>query len=307
MRITSRLTIGAVVVVAMIGCRGVQGPKTPVTTYWKKLGIPQAMVGVRDGFSNRKGNRPGLERKAPQVRIVDAPKLIADLGLPKSDLLGGAADVKIQEDLKDQKIEAIKYLTEVGCGCYNDDGSIEAAMLESLNDCNEEVRLAAAEGIKTAAGVCCACSNGCSPTCCTEKIQATLMSMSRGEKDGCFNEPSARVRQAATSALAACPPLDKTGGDGTVEPGAVEPRTTSDPTPAEPSANNATLFQFGNYTWLPEAIKLNNPVAKPTVKRTVTKKKPQVAEKPLPAVRPEAKKKTSVLVVKYRPISSSKK
>jgi hypothetical protein len=298
MRITSRLTIGAVVVVAMIGCRGVQGPKTPVTTYWQKLGIPQAMLGVRDGFSNR----------------VDDPKLIADLGLPKSDLLGGAADVKIQEDLKDlkdQKIKAIKYLAEVGCGCYNDDGSIEAAMLEALNDCNEEVRLAAAEGIKTAAGVCCACSDGCSPTCCTEKIQAKLMDMSSGEKDGCFNEPSARLRQAATSALAACPPLDKTGGGGTVEPGAVEPGTTSDPTPAEPSANNATLFQFGNYTWLPEARKLNKPVAKPTakptVKPTVTKKKPPVAEKPLPVVRPEAKKKTSVLVVKHRPISSSKK
>jgi hypothetical protein len=306
MRITSRLTVGAVVVVAMIGCRGVQGPKAPVTIYWQKLGIPQAMVGVRDGLSNRRGNRPGLERKAPQVRIVDAPKLIEELGLPKSDLLGGAATVKIQEDLKDQKIKAIKYLAEVGCGCYNDDGSIEAAMLEALDDCNEEVRLAAAEGIKTAAGACCACSNGCSPTCCTEKIQAKLTDMSSGETDGCFNEPSARVRRAATSALAACPPLGK--DPIILEPDTLEPDSNTDPTPADSSAADssaatATLFQFGNYTWLPEARKLNKP-AKSAVKTT----KRQVAEKPLPSIRPEQpKKKTSVLVVKHRPISPSKK
>ena len=194
----------------------------------------------------------------------------------------------------------------INIAAFHEDYGFTEKELEALDDCNEEVRLSAAEGIKTAAGACCACSNGCSPTCCTEKIQAKLTDMSSGETDGCFNEPSARVRRAATSALAACPPLGK--DPIILEPDTLEPDSNTDPTPADSSAADssaatATLFQFGNYTWLPEARKLDKP-AKSAVKTT----KRQVAEKPLPSIRPEQpKKKTSVLVVKHRPISPSKK
>jgi hypothetical protein len=296
MRSFTRLTLLSLAVSMVIGCRGAQVPTPPVTTVWQKLGVPQAAAGIRDGLVNRRGNFPGLERKPPLARIVDAPALD-----PESKLFEGAAEIKKKEDLKKQKIKALKYLAEVGCGCYNDDGSMEAALLEALNDCDEDVRLAAVEAIQAAAGSCCNCSNSCNVSCCTEKIQEKLMEMARGEDDGCFKEPSAEIRAAATRAYTACPPVDVKPNDDDDD---VEPKVDGDePTPAGDDAadtadeSTASLFQFNNYTRLPAARHLTR-TSKPQVTRSaVTTPKVEATRSQ------ESKKKGSVLVVKHRKIS----
>lgn len=303
MRTFTRLILLSVIPLGLIGCRGAQVPSPPVTTVWQKLGVPQAAAGLRDGLANRRGNLPGLERKPPLARLVDAPALD-----PESKLFEASAEIKKKEDLKKQKLKALKYLAAVGCGCYNDDGAMEAALIEALDDCDVDVRLAAAEAIAAAAGDC-ACHDGCATTCCTEDIQEKLMDMSRGEKDGCFKEPSAEVRQAATRALTACPPIvakpeeaKKGGEDGAEKPGeegAGEEESDEDKADkdAEPVASNS-LFQFNNHTWLPEARHLTRTSSEAKRLPTPTK----VEESVVVEKSPEPRKTTSALVVKHRPL-----
>jgi hypothetical protein len=117
-----------------------------------------------------------------------------------------AAKVKMAEDLKPQKIKAIKYLTRIGCGCYDLDGNITKALVEAAGDCTEEVRLATVEAIaEAAAAQCCAqCGQTC---CCKEPIVQQLAKMAyERDEHGCYVEPSQRVRQAAARALAICCP-----------------------------------------------------------------------------------------------------
>ena len=61
-----------------------------------------------------------------------------------------AAGAKADEDAAPQKIKAIRYLATLGCaGCYP---GIEDALLESLDDCTEEVRWEAAKAIRELSG-----------------------------------------------------------------------------------------------------------------------------------------------------------
>lgn len=196
---------------ALLMCSGCGTlPQPPVTTVWQKLGIPQGLIGLRDGLTNRKGNFPGLERKPPLLPLA-APE---NLESPY-DMIKVGAEVKMAEDLAPQKIKALKYLGSIGCGCYDKEGAIEAALLEGLSDCTADVRIAAAEAIQEATGEC-ACVDGCAQTCCTEKIQEKLAELAYGEEDGCWIEPNAEVREAALAALSACPPL--MGPEVIVEP-----------------------------------------------------------------------------------------
>lgn len=291
MRSFAQLTLLSCAVSMLIGCRGAQVPTPPVTTVWQKLGVPQAAAGLRDGLVNRRGNFPGLERKPPLARLVDAPALD-----PESKLFEASAEIKKNEDLKKQKIKALKYLAEVGCGCYNDDGSMEAALLEALNDCDADVRLAAVEAIEAAAGSCCNCSNSCNVTCCTEKIQEKLMEMARGEDDGCFKEPSPEIRAAATRAFTACPPITvKPKEEEDVEPEVEPTNPGNEPTPATDGEDTtASLFQFHNYTLLPEARHIS---------RNRESQVSQDATQPA-APKRNAKASGSVLVVKHRKVEN---
>ena len=185
-----------------------QQPAQPATL-WSFLGIPQGMRKVRGSVTNRRGNRPGLEGRLP-LRALNDPANLAE-GMPA--VVRKGAEVKIAEDLKRQKIKAIKYLASIGCGCYDLDGSITQAMVEALGDCTEDVRMAAVEAIAEAAeGKCCAnCGQSC---CCKEPIVKKLASMAYERDDhGCWIEPSARVRQAAARALMICCPDTVPGGD----------------------------------------------------------------------------------------------
>lgn len=175
-------------------------PAAP-STVWSALGIPQGMRKVRGALVNRRGNHPGLEPKIPRKALADPANLASDVPVLKK-----AAEVKQAEDLKPHKIKAVKYLTEVGCGCYDTDGSITEALLAAMDDCTEDVRLATVEAIAEAASGKC-CSNCGITCCCKEAIVKRLAQMAYERDDtGCYLEPSQRVREAAARALRLCCP-----------------------------------------------------------------------------------------------------
>jgi hypothetical protein len=204
-----------------------QAPAEPrkQATLWSFLGIPQTYTSVRDNWDNRNGNRPRQERKPNLVRLADPKNLESP-----NPAIKKAAEIKKEEDLAKQKIKAVKYLTKIGCGCYNRDGSITDALLKALDDCTEDVRYATVKAITEAANgeACVNCKN---KSCCSEELSNKLYEMAYERDDaGCYLEPSERVRQAAAEALRACCPgrgseegyiLDET--EGAVDGGEIVP------------------------------------------------------------------------------------
>ncbi|MEX2187746.1 MAG: hypothetical protein WD875_13160 [Pirellulales bacterium] len=219
-------------------------PAAPVgsaPTLWHYLGLRQGSWMKRDAFLNKRGNRPGLERKPPLKRIADPSLAEVDNAAIKK-----AQQIKAEEDLAPQKIKAIKFLATLGCEkCY---GGIEEAMLESLKDCTEEVRYETVKALGTIPnGDCPMCDNDC----CTEKITEQLAKMAY-ERDpdhpDCWLEPSARIREEAKATMSICCP--NRGAPPSAEPvienrPPIEPGTTPPIEPgtsarrATPSNNNA--------------------------------------------------------------------
>ncbi len=203
------------------GQAGVAAPPPP--TLWSFLGIPQGMRKVRGALTNRRGNTPRTEPKVPMKALNDPANLESE-----NPAIKKAAEIKQEEDAKPQKIKAIKYLTSIGCGCYDKDGSVSDALVAAAEDCTEDVRLTTMQKIREAAcGKCCAnCGQIC---CCNEKILKKLAELAY-EKDefGCYVEPSARVRAAAAEALAACcpgsPPLEILSSEEDDEPEEIRAR-----------------------------------------------------------------------------------
>lgn len=186
----------------------------PPATVWGKLGIPQGVRALRDGLVNRRGNFPGLERKPPVKPIADP----SNLEEGKPEMLKAAAEIKQAQDLKKQKIKAIKFLGDVNCGCYNKDGKVEKAFLEALEDCDPDVKKAAIESLDGIVGKdprcqlraskqkCSKCSDRCAITCCTEDIRAKLWDLATGlDETGCYKEPDPEIRKAAKALFCKCP------------------------------------------------------------------------------------------------------
>jgi hypothetical protein len=176
-----------------------------VPTFWDKLGIPAAGARLRDATINRNGNFPGLEKKPPVLKIADP----ANLAEGKPEVVKTAAKIKQEQDMKKQKLKAIKFLADVGCGCYNKDDQVAKALLEALNDCDPDVKKAAIEAISKNAAACNKCSNGCEITCCNADIVKKLEEMAVGIDDkGCPKEPDREIRTAAMAVLkqCGCPP-----------------------------------------------------------------------------------------------------
>ncbi|TWU36624.1 hypothetical protein Q31b_49050 [Novipirellula aureliae] len=200
-------------------------PTTP--TIWRFMGIPQGLQKIRDVTTNRRGNHPGLERKPPLKAIADPANLASE-----NPAIKAAAEIKQAEDMKKQKIKAIKYLASIGCGCYDKDGKITEAILASTDDCTPEVRLAAVEAIGEAS------SNGCcgkcgSTSCCNEKITKRLSEMAyERDDDGCPIEPSAEIRCVAKQVLCKCcpggPPTGPIEEDYEVEVGVIPAPTVAE-------------------------------------------------------------------------------
>lgn len=110
-----------------------------------------------------------------------------------------AAEIKVEEDLKPQKIKAIKFLARTGCGCYE---GVAEALIAALSDCTEEVRYEAARALRDAAGQKCGTCNG---SCCSEKVSEAMYKRAYERDDaGCWIEPSERVRGMLRQALCAC-------------------------------------------------------------------------------------------------------
>ncbi|MEO1498469.1 MAG: hypothetical protein AAFV43_15095 [Planctomycetota bacterium] len=164
---------------------------------WNALGVTQAVKFLRNATVNPNGNHPGLERPKPPKPIADPANLESD-----NPAIKLAAEVKQQEDLKKQKIKALKYLSKMGCGCYP---GVADAFAAATEDCTEDVRLAAAEAIQDAAGEVCGCCN--ESGCCSEDLLKTMAERAYGrDETGCYIEPSDRVRAALREALAKCCP-----------------------------------------------------------------------------------------------------
>jgi len=153
----------------------------------------------RDSLLNRTGENPDWERKPPLKRIADP----ANLEDEKPEALKAAAKVKADQDLKEQKIKAIKYLATVGCGCPNYKEDVITGLLAALSDCDEEVRYEAAVAFcKTSENPCKTCPSG---DCCDPDVMRKLDELANGTDDkGCALEPSPRVRAAARLALNTC-------------------------------------------------------------------------------------------------------
>jgi hypothetical protein len=201
-KVRSRLGLSVLV----LACSGCVVPNPPVPTIWQRLGIPQADSAFRSGVLNRNGEFPQLEKKPPLLPISDPQNLASE-----NPLLKNAAEIKKDKDLKPQKIKALKYLASVGCVCPSEKDKVEEALLQGLNDCDCEVRLAAMEAICAAIKSCGPCGiNACGSSCCTEAIRKKLDEMANKTDDkGCFVEPSAQLRRMAAAVLAACPPEEK--------------------------------------------------------------------------------------------------
>ena len=197
--------IAVVLVALLVPTTTSRAQESPVTetpcTIWRFVGIPQGVQKVRDVLTNRRGNFPGLERRDPLKRIADPANLESE-----NPAIKAAAEIKKAEDLKAQKIKAIKYLATIGCGCYDKDGKVTEAILAATDDCTPDVRLAAIEAIEDAAG--CECCKKCGSTsCCNEAITKRLSEIAYERDDnGCPLEPSAEIRQAAKRALCTCCP-----------------------------------------------------------------------------------------------------
>ena len=219
-------------------------PVAPPTTLWRFMGVPQGFQKVRDVVTNRRGNRPGLERRDPIKRIADPANLESD-----NPAIKAAAEIKKAEDMKAQKIKAIKYLASIGCGCYDQDGKITEALLAATDDCTPDVREAAIEAIEDAAGNQC-CKKCGSTSCCSEEIAKRLSAMAyeRGD-DGCPIEANAEIREAAARALKKCCP----GGPptGPILEEAPEPDPGPEPIPPPELPEPIPGEGFGDETGIP--------------------------------------------------------
>ncbi len=188
-----------VCVVGMNGTAAAAAPAAAPRTIWNFLGIPQGVQKVRDAATNRRGNFPGMERK-PALKPISDP---SNLEAGEPEVIKKAAEIKIAEDKAPQKIKAIKYLAEVGCGCYE---GVADALLAALEDCTEEVRYEAAKAFSEAAGDPCETCGGTG--CCNAKTMTKLYEMAHAQDEsGCYVEQSSRVREAAKKALEACQQL----------------------------------------------------------------------------------------------------
>jgi hypothetical protein len=203
-----------------------------VPTVWDRLGITGATARLRDATFNRNGNFPGLEKKPPLLKLADPANLAPD----KPEVIKTAAKIKQDKDLKKQKIKAIKFLAEVGCGCYNKDDAVAKALLEAMGDCDPDVKKAAIEAIQQSSGECAACRSGCETTCCSEDVVKKLHDMAYGRDDkGCFKEPDAEIRSLAAAAARSCPcpptkPIEEVPAPAEIEE---VPPTHPEPDPIE--------------------------------------------------------------------------
>ncbi|HTN74029.1 MAG TPA: hypothetical protein VL096_02235, partial [Pirellulaceae bacterium] len=218
-----RYVVGALVIAALLLAGSPSAFAQSPPTVWHALGIPQTFRHFGDTGINKYGVHPGMERKPPLKRIADPENLAS-----KNPAIKKAAEIKAEEDLKPQKIKALKYLASIGCGCYE---GVTEAFMAALEDCTEEVRYVAALSIKEAAGNQCSRCNG---SCCTKELQEKMAERAfERDESGCFLEASERVREALKQALCVCCPDCNYGPEAVTTPDP-DVRPTPDTRPIPP-------------------------------------------------------------------------
>lgn len=219
-----RQMMSAPLVVAAVLWSGETASAQAPPTVWHALGIPQAYSSLRDNNINKFGRNPQLEKKPPLKRIADPENLAS-----KNPAIKKAAEIKAEEDLKPQKIKALKYLASIGCGCYE---GVTEAFIAALEDCTEEVRYVAALSIKEAAGNQCSKCNG---SCCTKELTEKMVERAyERDEEGCYYESSERVREALKEAICVCCPNCNLGGYENVIAPDPDVRPTPDSQPIPP-------------------------------------------------------------------------
>jgi hypothetical protein len=213
-------------------------PCCPKQTLWDFLGVKQGIAlirGLGGRILNRLGTRfPGLEARPPLLSIADP----ANLDSP-NPAVAAAAGAKADEDAAPQKIKAIAYLGTLGCGgCYPD---VQDALLAALDDCTESVRYAAVKALRGLAGQPCATCK--TKSCCSQKVIDKLEKVANGTDDnGCYKEPSGRVRRMARLAIAGCggsPGSPAVTEEGPTDPADGEPAPGAETTARAPARGGA--------------------------------------------------------------------
>jgi len=226
-------------------------------TLWEFLGVKRAFEvvgGLLDRIRNRLGARfPGLEAKPEMLAITDPANMESDNPAVKT-----AAETKAEEDAAAQKAKALSYLGEIGCaGCYP---GVEEALLAALDDCTEEVRFAAVKALRGTTGT--ACKRCKKEACCSPAVIAKLRKIANDiEPNGCYVEPSARVRRYARLAMAGCGDVPPAPADAapTEGPPAPPPASTAGHAPQQAVRANGQLA----VAELPEPAPLARPLAPP--------------------------------------------
>ena len=144
-----------------------------------------------------------------------AASLAQDLKKPADSAEGAAARIKAEEADAKARREAVRYLSTVDCARWPE---AEEALIKALRgDKNECVRLEAAEGLQ----------HTC---CCTRPVlEALMLTVSGGDKDGFPAERSPCVKAAALEAMNRC----LTRCQGVAAPSTPAPERPEKPTPPE--------------------------------------------------------------------------
>ncbi|HAA67848.1 MAG TPA: hypothetical protein DCE55_01795 [Planctomycetaceae bacterium] len=251
----SRVTLIFTLVVLSAG-KHAAGQDQQTVTLWSFLGITQAAEKISGMLVNPNGKLPAFEAKPPVKKLADPANLESEIPAIKK-----AAQVKQAEDLKAQKIKAIRYLVKIGCGCYDVDGGITEALLAATRDCTEEVRFATVQAIIQSARADDDCDHCHLRGCCSEKIVNRLTEMAYEFDDkGHRVEPSARVRLAAERAIELCCPGDLKLQEEVSPPEreAAEPESAA-PVPPAPSAASHSDAPFAPVVSLNRATRTRTP------------------------------------------------
>jgi hypothetical protein len=181
----------------------VNSPEQPCCkrSIWTFLGVPSMLKfagGVGRVGLARLGRRfPGLEPKPPLTPLTDP----SNSGPNASPAQQEAAAVKADQDAAPQKAKGIEFLGRVGCLQYYPDTA--KALMAALDDPVEMVRFAAAKALRSANGRPCAVCK--SSSCCSREVIEKLQDIGYMTRDdGCWKEPSARVRRMARLAVQGC-------------------------------------------------------------------------------------------------------
>lgn len=181
-------------------------PMGPKGTIWDFLGVKELckdLAMVADCGMNFLGNQfPGLASGLPMSSLSNP----ANLNSP-NPAIAAAAGAKAEENAAPQKAAALKYLGTLGCGgCYPD---VEKALLAGMDDCTESVRFAAVSALAETSRI--QCRYCMANRCCSTNVRNKLVKIATDVDDnGCYVEPSARVRRMARVALCncTCDPID---------------------------------------------------------------------------------------------------